>query len=117
VILDISFKNGKLEKEFNEGTRLNIVHGTNRAKKIRTRMFELRAAASLMDFWPPKSGPNRCHELTGGKRRDQLSVDLDHPYRLIFIPDHDPIPRREDGGLDWSRVTAIKILGIEDTHE
>lgn len=54
--------------------------------------------------------------MTEGKRSGQLSVDLDHPYRLIFIPDHDPAPRREDGGLEWSQVTAIKILGVEDTH-
>jgi len=43
-------------------------------------------------------------------------VDLDHPYRLIFVPDHNPVPKREDGGLDWSRVTAVIILGVEDTH-
>ncbi len=25
-------------------------------------------------------------------------------------------PEREEGGLDWSQVTAIKIIGVEDTH-
>jgi len=25
-------------------------------------------------------------------------------------------PTLADGGLDWSKVTAIKILGVEDTH-
>ena len=114
--MDISFKSKKLAKSFNEGTQLEKVHGVKRAKKIRIRLAELRAAASLMDFWPPKSGPGRCHELPQGKRQGQLSVDLDHPYRLIFVPDHDPVPRREDGGLDWSQVIAIKILGVEDTH-
>lgn len=79
-------------------------------------MKELRAARCLMDFWPPKSPPGRCHELTAGQRYGQLSLDLDHPYRLIFVPNHDPIPRRSDGGLDWSLVTAVKILGVEDTH-
>ena len=115
--MDISFKNRKLEKEFNEGAQLNKVHGNKRAQKIRMRMAALRAAESLMDFWPPKSGPSRCHELTQGKRKGQLSVDLDHPYRLIFTPAHDPVPVREDGGLDWSCVTAIKIQGVEDTHD
>ena len=113
----ILFKGKKLEKELNEWAKLVKVHGARRAKKIGLRMMEFRAAASLMDFWPPKSGPGRCHELTQGKRKGQLSVDLDHPYRLIFTPAHDPVPKREDGGLDWARVTAIKILGVEDTHE
>jgi len=115
--LIISFKNKKLEKTFNEGAQLEKLHGNKRAKKIRLRLTEFRAAVSLMDFWPPKSGPSRCHELTGGKRKMHLSVDLDHPYRLIFTPDHDPIPIKEDGGLDWSQTTAIRILGVEDTHE
>jgi proteic killer suppression protein len=69
-------------------------------------------------LWPPNLPPARCHELTEGRRgnESQLSVDLDHPYRLIFVPGHNPIPRRPDGGLDWGMVTEIKIIGIEDTH-
>jgi len=52
-----------------------------------------------------------------GNRKGQLSFDLDHPCRLIFLPNHKPMPSTDDGGLDWSQVTAVKILGIEDTHE
>ena len=43
-------------------------------------------------------------------------MDLDHPYRLLFAPLHEPLPLREEGGLDWTSVTAINILKIEDTH-
>ena len=114
--MDISFKNKKLEKEFSEGKRLEKVHGSLRAKKIRIRLAEFRAASSLYDFWPPKTGPSRCHELIG-EYKGQLSVDLDHPYRLIFAPNHEPVPRNSDRGLDWKQVTAIMIIGIEDTHE
>jgi len=114
--LDISFKSTKLKKEFNEGKMLEKVHGSLRAKKIRIRLTEFMAASCLNDFWPPKTGPGRCHELTG-ERKGQISVDLDHPYRLIFVPNHKPIPQMLDGGLDWKQVTAITILGIEDTHE
>ncbi|MCL2155553.1 MAG: hypothetical protein FWH53_07820 [Leptospirales bacterium] len=114
--MNISFKNTKLEKELNEGKNLQKIHGSLRAKKIGIRLKELRAASCLNDFWPPKSGPSRCHELTG-EREGQLSVDLDHPYRLIFIPNHSPIPKKTDGGLDWKQITAITITGIEDTHE
>lgn len=114
--MDISFKTRKLEKEFNEGAQLERIHGPKRAKKIRLRMKALRAAATLYDLSPPYTKPERCHELKGN-RKGQLSVDLDHPYRLIFTPAHNPVPRLADGGLDWSKVTAIKILGVEDTHD
>lgn len=117
--MEISFISKKLEKEFNEGTRLVKVHGPRRAKKIRIRLAELQAAITLYDFWPPKRGLSRCHELAVGDRKGKfhLTVDLDHPYRLLFIPANDPIPTHADGGLDWSKVTAVTILGVEDTHE
>lgn len=114
--MDILFKNTKSAKLFNEGKQLEKEHGKKRAQKIRLRLAELRAAQCLSDFWPPKTGPSRCHELTEGGRQWHLSVDLDYPYRLIFTPAHDPVPQKNDGGLDWSRVTAIRILQVEDTH-
>ncbi|MBF0182194.1 MAG: killer suppression protein [Magnetococcales bacterium] len=116
--MDINFQTTKLEKTLSEGVRLEKLHGSLRAKKIRVRLKELRAAKSLQDFWPPKSGPARCHEISQGYHFIRMSVDLDDPYRLIFKPNHEPVPKREEGGgLDWSQVTAITIIGVENTHE
>ncbi len=117
--MNISYKNKKIEKEFNEEKRLIKNYGPKQTKRIQARQKAIRAAASLYDFWPPKSGPEKCHELAEGKRKKefQLSMDLAQPYRLIFIPNHAPVPIKEDGGLDWERVTAVKILGVEDTHD
>jgi proteic killer suppression protein len=78
-------------------------------------LAQLWAAPTLEIFAPPYSPPHRCHELTGNLK-GQLSVDLDHPYRLLFVPDHEPVPQRPEGGLDWQAVTAIKIKGVKDTH-
>jgi proteic killer suppression protein len=71
------------------------------------------AAVTLDDI--SRVPPARCHELTAN-RQGQLSVDLKHPYRLLFIPANDPVPRKVDGGLDWARVTEIEIIEIADTH-
>ena len=51
-----------------------------------------------------------------GNREGQLSVDLEHPYRLLFIPANDPVQVMQDGGLDWAQVTEIEIIEIADTH-
>lgn len=59
--------------------------------------------------------PGRCHELTGD-RKGELAVDLRGPYRLVFEPADNPPPVKEDGGLDWRRVTAVRILEVEDYH-
>jgi plasmid maintenance system killer protein len=113
--MDITFANTSLKKQRNEEKAMIKAHGPLRTKKLKIVMAQLRAAPSLDVFAPPMSPPNRCHELIGN-RKGQLSVDLDHPYRLLFKPDHDPLPQRAEGGLDWKQVTNIKIIGIEDTH-
>ena len=43
-------------------------------------------------------------------------MDLAHPFRLIFVPNHDPIPLRDDGGIDRDRITAITITEVVDYH-
>lgn len=87
--------------------------GTRRGYLVIQRLDEMRAAdmLELLRSLPAA----RCHELAGN-RKGQLSVDLEHPYRLIFEPAHNPVPQKADGGLDWTRVTAVMILEITDTH-
>jgi proteic killer suppression protein len=85
-----------------------------RAKLLERRLKAFRIAENLEEirFLPQV----RCHELKGD-RQGTLSVDLDHPYRLIFEPADDPVPRKSDGGLDWTQVTAIRILAVENYHD
>ncbi len=73
----------------------------------------MRAAANLGVLRPPF--PGRCHELKGN-RAGQLSIDLLHPHRLVFVPSSNPPPTSEESGLDWDQVTAVTIVAIEDTH-
>ena len=92
-------------------------YGAYTAKRVTLRVAALRAADSLADFWPPKSGPERCHELRGD-RAGTFSVDLKQPYRLLFEEyEATATPDRSDERLRWKSITAIHILGIEDIHE
>ena len=113
--MDITFSSKKLQKQLSEKKVMAKTHSPRRTKLLQIIMTQLRAAPTLGAFAPPYSPPNRCHELKGNKK-GQLSVDLDHPYRLLFKPINDPIPMRQEGGLDWFQVTAIEIKGVEDTH-
>jgi plasmid maintenance system killer protein len=108
--VDIQFKTEKLAKECNTAKLLLRVHGEARAKLIRRRLDALRAAVVLEDL---RSTPERLHDLKGD-RKEQLSMDLDGPYRLLFAANHNPVPTRPGGGMDCSAVT---IIGVEDTHE
>lgn len=111
--MDIVFKDKKLAKLCNSKRDLVKELGADRARRLQRRLDDLRAAKVLEDM---RYLPGRCHELVKD-RTGQLSLDLDHPYRLIFVPANEPVPRKPDGGLDWSRITAVKILCIDNTHE
>jgi proteic killer suppression protein len=86
------------------------------AKKLRLRLDALKAAESLADLWPPKSGPKRCHELKG-ELNGTFSIDLKQPYRLLFRPLEAEVQKdRSDEQQRWKSITAIELLRIEDTH-
>ncbi|MGB7723123.1 MAG: hypothetical protein WBL65_24710, partial [Bryobacteraceae bacterium] len=76
--MKIGFSSEKLKKICNRHDLLVRKHGAERAKRIRQRLDDLDAAASLEDFC---FLPGRCHELTGDLD-GLLSLDLDGPYRL-----------------------------------
>jgi len=111
--MDIIYSTKKLKKTFENRKRLVKKYGTRQADEIQKRIYDLLSADTLAKL--SRVPPARCHELTGN-RAGQLSLDLRHPYRLIIEPTNDPIPLKDDGGLDWSQVTEVCILGVEDTH-
>lgn len=77
------------------------------------RMAVLRAARSLALV--PPTPPDRRHQLSGNRDR-QFAVDLIQPRRLVFEASQEPVPRKEDGGIDTEQVTAIRILDVVDYH-
>jgi len=111
--MDISFQDSRFARQCNQKRVLQKKQGFVRAHKINQRLGQFRVAKNLADR---RDFPGRCHELKGS-RAGQLALDLDHPYRLIFEPAHDPVPRKTDGGLDWTAVTAVLIIGVEDYHD
>lgn len=112
--MDIIFKTAKLAKEFNEFRLSKKVHGERRARLIRRRMDELRAANNLAEI--SHLPPPRMHQLKG-ERQGQISLDLDHPYRLLITVANNPIPKKDNGSINLSKVTAVMVFGIEDTHD
>jgi len=111
--MEITFQSSKLTKVFNSEQKLIQEFGPRNARAIIRRMMVLAAAPSLS--YVSNRPPERRHELTGN-RAGTFAVDIKHPYRIIFGPNHDPLPLKADGGIDPGRVTAVTILGVEDYH-
>ena len=110
--MDILFSSNKLRTKCSNKRERQKYWGTRREKVIGRRLDDLRAAQCLADM---RLLPGRCHELTG-ERKGQLALDLDGPYRLIFEVADAPTVYKEDGGLAWEHVTAVRILEVEDYH-
>ena len=112
--MHISFRSDKLRKEFEDERALNCDRGSVQAKKIRLRVAQLEAATNLQQLRPPQ--PGHFHELTSDKS-GWLACSLDGNYRLLFVVADNPVPALDSGGLDWSKVTQVCILGVLDYHE
>jgi len=111
--MEITFKNKRFHKICHSGKELVKAYGKICARRIRARLDDLQAAGNLEAF---RTLPGRCHELTGDKK-GQLSLDLEHPLRLIFEPSNEEMNKKDDGGMDWKLITAVEIIDVEDTHD
>lgn len=109
----ITFKTRKMARIFNSFQLLVKEYGSIRAHKIKMRLNVLEAAEHLGQV--PVAPPDRRHELKG-EMKGMFAVDISANYRLIFRPDHDPLPVSGDGGVNLQKVTDITILSVEDYH-
>lgn len=110
--MEVTFEDAHLAETFRSPRELRKKHGAVRAKKIEQRLMTLREASSLADM---RYLPGRCHELHGDLA-GHLTLDLDHPYRLLIRPGVAPEAATDGLGLDWMAVTEVVVLGVIDTH-
>lgn len=110
--MEISFKRAKDAKVFNDGRRLAKEYG-KLANTIARRMAFLAAAPNLAAV--PHTPPTRRH-LLKANLAGCYAVDLNGNNRLVFEVAETPVPETEDGGIDLTRVGAIRIIGVKDYH-
>jgi plasmid maintenance system killer protein len=110
--LRITFASDRLRNHLNSDRQLKKDYGEVGFKRIRQRLDDLRDADTLDVM---RTLPGGIHELKGD-RAGQLALRLHGGYRLIIEPAGDPPPVKPDGGLDWTNVTAVRVMGIEDYH-
>lgn len=110
--MELSCDDRDLTKLLADPSRAARKLGTVGARRLAARVADLRAVGCMADV---QKLPGRLHSLVAD-RAGEYSLDLHHPYRLLFVPDHDPLPELPGGGLDWAAVTRVRLIGIVDTH-
>lgn len=110
--MDIKFGHNKLEKLANDSRKCFKELGPIRGKLYLKRLNDLLDAENLEKL---RYVPGNFHELSGN-RKGQWACDLDQPYRLVFIPQENPIPTNADGQFIWNEIVGVEILEIVDYH-
>lgn len=80
------------------------------AAPLKRRLAQLRAAEVLSHVVLGNPHP------LSGNRAGEFAVDITQNYRLIFEPGDDPVPLSDDGSVDVSQVSAIRVLEVGDYH-
>lgn len=112
--MDIVFKDERLRDELYDPKSRQRRWGPANAKAIARRLDNLKAAPTLAALAAiPQAG---CHELKGD-RQGQLAVRAAGGWRIVIEPAHEPVPVKADGGLDRTKVTAVRIIEVVDYHE
>jgi proteic killer suppression protein len=109
--MDMSDANSRIQKLCTIAKEARKKLGQECATILDERLRQMEKAETLEDL---RFVPGDWHELMGD-RQGQLSCKLYKSKRLVFTPD-DPRPIKPDGGLDWSKVTAVVNLEIVDYH-
>ncbi len=108
--MELAFATKSLRQLCESEDRAKRDLGVAMATKLRRRVADLYAATTLGDLVA-----GRPRRLTGTRGRD-IALDLDAGSRMIFRPNHRNIAKLESGEVDWSSVTRIKIIRLENDH-
>lgn len=112
VLIEISWASARLARVAASDVLGTRRWGPERWPRIKVRIATLLAAPNLAAM---VGMPGKLHMLSGD-REGQFALTVSASYRLVFEVGDDPIPRQPDGGIDISRVTRIRILGVVDYH-
>lgn len=109
--MKLSFKNRQLTKLCEQSKTMVRELGESRARKLQSRLAELVAAANVCDLVAGRPHPLR------GDREGQFSLSIEGGTRLVFEPAGDQIPKLLSGGIDWQKVSEVRIIFIGDYHD
>lgn len=108
--MKITFANRELEKLCNRSNYAIRKLGDVGARKLQSRLADIEAANDVTELIAGSPHPLK------GDREGDFSLRLHGAQRLVFRPEHNPLPRLQDRGIDWQNVTAVQIVEIGDYH-
>ena len=106
--MELSFEQKSLRDLCEDPSKAERELGQATATTLHARLSDLRAIERISQI--PIGNP----QIYGDPSGDRMSIDLGNKYKLVFCANHNKLPIAASGFVDWSRVTRIRILGIEE---
>lgn len=111
--MEVLFQARKDEELVGDERRLIRKYGKLAAKEIKKSYVAIKEAMNLKFMLDNRI--RGCHCLTGD-RFETFAVRDEQPYRMIFKVE-EPVPRKQDGGIDLEKVERVRILELHcDYH-
>jgi proteic killer suppression protein len=107
-MLELAFADKDLRELCERKSAAEAEFGTAIARCLRRRIAEVRASDNVAAILTGNARPY------GRGNTAQYLVDVQGGWRLVLAANHQDPPRLQNGQIDWSRVTRVKILGIEN---
>ncbi|VXD18943.1 hypothetical protein [Marinoscillum sp. 108] len=104
--MTISFENIELLEVCEKEEHALKAFGEETSRRLFARISDLMSVEFVSEI--PLGNPR-----TYGEATDQLMINIDENYVLVFGPAHPKNPYLENGQLDWSKIYRIKVLKIE----
>lgn len=112
ITIEIDWTDRKLAKLTTTDAGGRKRFGEPRWTVLKRRLQVLRDADTLADL----SSVGGFHAMKAD-RAGSFAMKLDGPYRLVFRPNHEPVPVDDFGGIDLSSVTAVIIEEVVNYHD
>jgi hypothetical protein len=105
--LELAFDSRTLRTICESETAAKRQLGTKVAETLKHRLGDLRAATATNEVIV---GQPRLLDAAN----ELMVIDLGDGYRMIFCANHPKNPISETGTLDWTRVSRVKILRVDN---
>ncbi len=102
----VAFQTEKLRRVCEDESVMTAKLGTTVAALLRERLADIRAASTLDDLIVGRP------RLSGDKL-ELLTIDLGPASQMTWTANHAPPRISQDGKMDWTRTTRIRLLKIE----
>lgn len=102
----VAFQTKKLRRVCEDESVASAMLGPTVAAQLRERLADIRAASTTDDLLV---GSPRV----GASNSTLLTIDLGPNSHMTWTANHVTPRTNEDGDIDWSRVTRIRLLKIE----